>query len=191
VGTKDGDRWQESILATADLIYSELNVQQAMDAMASRIDETMSGRAPVLLAVMTGGMVPAVWLSARLAMPHQLDYIHATRYRGSTTGGKLNWRAKPCTDLAGRSVLIVDDILDEGVTLRAVADYCHKAGAREVRIAVLVQKLHERNVARITPDFKGLDVPDRYVFGCGMDYREYFRNLTGIYALPAEENSEE
>jgi len=84
-------------------------------------------------------------------------------------------------------VLIVDDILDEGVTLRAVADYCRDAGAREVRVAVLVQKLHDRNQVGVRPDFKGLDVPDRYVFGCGMDYREYFRNLTAIYALPVGE----
>lgn len=187
VNSEDVSGRLESLLARAELIHSEEAVQQALDAMARQIGETMGGRDPVLLAVMTGGMVPAVWLSARLSFPHQLDYVHATRYEGTTRGGALHWRARPRTDLEGRCVLIVDDILDEGVTLRAVADYCRNAGAREVRVAVLVQKLHDRNQVGVRPDFKGLDVPDRYVFGCGMDYREYFRNLTAIYALPVGE----
>lgn len=175
----------------AELIYSREQVRRAIDAMSCRIDEVMGGHDPVLIAVMTGGMIPAVWLSSRLPFPHQLDYVHATRYEGATRGGELRWRAKPCTDLTGRSVLIVDDILDEGVTLRAVTEFCREAGAREVRVAVLVQKQHDRNLVGIRPDFKGLDVPDRYVFGCGMDYQEYFRNLTAIYALPVEEGTGE
>ncbi len=177
--------------ATADLIHPAEAVRHALDGMARRVAEKMSRKDPVLLAVMTGGMMPTVWLSTRLDFPHQLDYVHATRYVSGTRGGELEWRARPGTDLAGRSVLIVDDILDEGVTLGAVADYCRDAGAGEVRIAVLVQKCHDRNRARIRPDFKGLDVPDRYVFGCGMDYHEYFRNLTSIYALAVEEGPRE
>lgn len=170
-----------------ELVHGEREVQQALDEMARRITAVLAGHDPVLLAVMTGGMVPAVWLSSRLSFPHQLDYLHATRYEGGTRGGELRWRARPGIDLTGRSVLIVDDILDEGLTLRAVADYCRDAGAREVHTAVLVRKLHDRTLPGIEPDFRGLDVPDRYVFGCGMDYHEYFRNLTAIYALPIEE----
>jgi len=180
----------DDVLARSEMIHSARAVQIALDGMARNIDERMARSAPVLLAVMTGGMVPAVWLSSRLHFPHQMDYVHATRYVGGTRGGQLAWRARPGADLAGRAVLIVDDILDEGITLRAIVDYCQEAGAREVKVAVLVQKRHDRNLTGLVPDFKGLDVPDRYVFGCGMDYREYFRNLPAIYALTAPEDED-
>ena len=180
----------DEVLARSEMIHSPRAVQTALDGMARNIDESMARSDPVLLAVMTGGMVPAVWLSSRLNFPHQMDYVHATRYVGGTRGGQLAWRARPGTDLEGRAVLVVDDILDEGITLRAIVDYCRQAGAREVRVAVLVQKRHDRNLTGLVPDFKGLDVPDRYVFGCGMDYREYFRNLPAIYALTSREDED-
>lgn len=180
----------DEVLARSEMIHSPGAVQTALDGMARNIDESMARSDPVLLAVMTGGMVPAVWLSSRLNFPHQMDYVHATRYVGGTRGGQLAWRARPGTDLEGRAVLVVDDILDEGITLRAIVDYCRQAGAREVRVAVLVQKRHDRNLTGLVPDFKGLDVPDRYVFGCGMDYREYFRNLPAIYALTSREDED-
>lgn len=180
----------DEVLARSEMIHSPGAVQTALDRMARNIDESMARSDPVLLAVMTGGMVPAVWLSSRLNFPHQMDYVHATRYVGGTRGGQLAWRARPGNDLEGRAVLVVDDILDEGITLRAIVDYCRQAGAREVRVAVLVQKRHDRNLTGLVPDFKGLDVPDRYVFGCGMDYREYFRNLPAIYALTSREDED-
>lgn len=187
---KDNGNNMDEVLARSEMIHSPRVVQTALDGMARNIDESMARSDPVLLAVMIGGMVPAVWLSSRLNFPHQMDYVHATRYVGGTRGGQLAWRARPGTDLEGRAVLVVDDILDEGITLRAIVDYCRQAGAREVRVAVLVQKRHDRNLTGLVPDFKGLDVPDRYVFGCGMDYREYFRNLPAIYALTSREDED-
>jgi hypoxanthine phosphoribosyltransferase len=174
------------VLAESELIHSPGAVQRALDRMAAAVTERLGGSDPVLVAVMTGGMIPAVWLGTRLSFPHQLDYAHATRYVGSTRGGNLRWRARPRLPLAGRVVLVVDDILDEGITLREIAAYCREQGASQVLTAVLVRKQHDRAVGGAEADFVGLEVPDRYVFGCGMDYHEYFRELTGIYALPAE-----
>ena len=170
----------------SELIHSPKSVQRCLDRMAAAVTERLGGSDPVLVAVMTGGMIPAVWLSTRLAFPHQLDYVHATRYVGSTRGGELHWRARPRLPLGDRAVLVIDDILDEGITLREIAAYCREQGASQVLTAVLVRKQHDRAVGGVEADFVGLEVPDRYVFGCGMDYHEYFRELTGIYALPAE-----
>lgn len=184
-----GDNMEE-VLARADLIHSAQAVRKALDKMAEHIARSMSDLNPIVLAVMTGGMVPAVRLSSRLTFPHRMDYVHATRYESGVKGGDLEWRARPHLDLDGNSVLIVDDILDEGITLRAIIDYCRRAGARDVRTAVLVEKEHDRNRAGVSPDFVGLQVPDRYVFGCGMDYREYLRHLPAIYALAREGESQ-
>ena len=184
-----GDNMEE-LLERAELIHPAQAVRGALDAMAEQITETLSDRDPILLAVMTGGMVPAVRLSSRLNFPHRMDYVHATRYESGVRGGRLEWRARPHLELAGSSVLIVDDILDEGITIRAIVDYCRHSGARDVRTAVLVEKQHSRNRTGVKPDFSGLQVPDRYVFGCGMDYRECFRHLPAIYALAAEEEDQ-
>lgn len=178
---------REAARRRAELVFDAGAVQAAVDRMAAEITRDLASANPLLLTVMTGGIVPVVWLSTRLDFPHQIDYVHATRYLGDTRGGRLEWRARPRIDLAGRSVLVVDDILDEGITLQAVARYCREQGAADVRIAALVRKRHERNVTEVEPDYLGLEVPDRYVFGCGMDYQEYYRNLPAIYALSEED----
>jgi hypoxanthine phosphoribosyltransferase len=178
---------REAARRRAELLHDADAVQAAIDRMAAEVARDLASANPILLTVMTGGIVPAVWLSTRLDFPHQIDYLHATRYVGDTRGGKLEWRTRPRIEVAGRSVLIVDDILDEGITLQAVARYCREQGAAEVRIAALVRKRHERNRAGVEPDYLGLEVPDRYVFGCGMDYQEYYRNLPAIYALSEED----
>ena len=106
------------------------------------------------------------------------------RYRQETTGGILEWKLQPESDMKDRTVLIVDDILDEGTTLCAIADYCLAHGAREVLTAVLVDKIHERKARPgLKADFTGLYVEDRFLFGYGMDYKGYWRNAPGIYAV--------
>jgi hypoxanthine phosphoribosyltransferase len=173
-------------LARSDVLHDRAAVAAAYDRLAADIERALGARDPLLLCVMVGGLMPAAELARRFGFPFQLDYLHATRYRGDTRGAALEWRARPSLPLAGRCVLLVDDILDEGVTLRAVAADCRARGAAEVRIAVLVKKDHARRVAGVEADFVGLRVPDRYVFGCGMDYREYHRNLPEIRALREE-----
>ena len=114
----------------------------------------------------------------------QAEYLHATRYRQETTGGILEWKLQPEADMKGRTVLIVDDILDEGTTLCAIADYCLAHGASEVLTAVLVDKEHDRKARPgLKADFTGLYVEDRFLFGYGMDYKGYWRNAPGIYAV--------
>jgi len=113
----------------------------------------------------------------------QFDYLHATRYRGETTGGDLVWKHKPATALFGRRVLLVDDILDEGYTLQGVRTWCLEQGATDVRIAALTVKLHDRALPDVKADYAGIDLPDRYVFGFGMDVNETLRCVPAIYAM--------
>jgi hypoxanthine phosphoribosyltransferase len=111
--------------------------------------------------------------------------VHATRYRGATSGGELAWIKRPACAFAGRMVLLVDDILDEGHTLKAIRDWLVGEGAARVYVIVLCEKRHARRVPGIAADFCGVEVPDRYVFGYGMDYHEQGRNLPAIYAVDA------
>lgn len=173
----------ERIRAEADLLHDEQSVALAIQQMAKQITEEMADTNPLVICVMNGGLMLTGWLTSHLAFPLQLDYAHVTRYRGATLGGELEWIAQPRASLQDRTLLLVDDIFDEGLTLASLVDACHELGARQVRTAVLVRKLHERTLTDMRPDFVGLTVPDRYVFGCGMDYRHYWRNLPAIYAL--------
>ncbi len=167
----------------SDCLYDEAEVQAALDRMAEAVHRDLADRDPLLLCVMNGGLYTMAELSRRLAFPLQMDYLQATRYRGRTTGSEVAWLARPQHPLRDRHLLVVDDILDEGHTLAAILQYCRDAGAASVRTAVLVQKRHQRLAAGVRANYIGLEVPDRYVFGCGMDYHDYLRNLPGIHAV--------
>jgi len=172
--------------ARATCLWPAEAVHSALDRLAAEVTERLETHVPVLLCLMNGGVYPTGQLMDRLRFPLELDYVHATRYRGDTEGGAIEWRARPRIPLAERSVLLVDDILDEGYTLAAVQDYCHTQGAREVSTLVLVEKQHDRCIPEARRDFVGLPVPDRYVYGAGMDYHGLFRNQAAVYALPDE-----
>ena len=133
---------------------------------------------------MNGGLILAGRILPRLPFPLELAYLHATRYGHAIQGTLLDWRVRPTQDLRGRTVLVLDDILDEGHTLEAIIAHLKEEGAAEVLSAVLVHKLHERKAKPgMRADFTGLDIPDRFLFGCGMDYKGYWRNAPGIYAV--------
>ncbi len=172
----------EEVFATADCLYPQEAVESALDQLASAIGARLADRDPLVLCVLTGGIPTVGHLLTRLVFPLHLDYLHATRYRNQTAGGALTWVARPKTPLVDRVVLVVDDILDEGITLHAILEECRKAGAAEVLSAVLVRKDRPRAVD-VCPDFVGLEIPDRYVFGYGLDYHGYWRNAPGIYAV--------
>lgn len=172
----------ETVRAEADCLYSDTQLAKALDIMAAAISKRLSDQNPLVLSVLIGGIMPTAELLKRLDFPLQVDYVHASRYREKTSGGTLHWLRAP-GELSGRSVLLVDDILDEGHTLRAIADACHNAGAAEVLTAVLVDKQVDRQQGLSHADFTGVSIPNRYVFGCGMDYKGYLRNLPGIYAV--------
>lgn len=169
-------------LAQADVLHTEQALMAALDRMAAEITAQLEHSNPLVLCVMIGGLIPAGHLLTRLRFPLQLDYIHATRYRGQTSGGELHWRVRPHGSLAGRVVLLIDDILDEGHTLAAIVKDCYAQGAKEVLTAVALVKEHGRGHA-MQANFSGLTVNDRYVFGFGMDYKEFWRTLPAIYAV--------
>jgi len=173
------------VYARADLIYSKADIDAAYDRMAMAISECLRDSNPVVMTVMVGGMIPAGQLLPRLDFPLQMDYLHASRYRGATRGGELHWLVRPSASLQDKVVLLIDDILDEGVTLAEICKACREAGAREVYIAVLLDKRAKRKNG-LQADFVGYEIEDRYVFGCGMDYKGYLRNVPGIYAIPDE-----
>lgn len=181
------------VLAQAECIYSAAKLEHTLQQLAEQINAQLlplSEQQPVLLMpVMNGGLVLCGQLMTRLTFPLQVDYLHATRYRDKTRGSDLHWKASPQQSLQGRTLLIVDDILDEGYTLQAVLEYCRQQGAAQVYSVVLVEKNHPRARADIKADFTGLTVEDRYVFGFGMDYKGYHRNLNGIYALASKAES--
>ncbi|KRG70876.1 hypoxanthine-guanine phosphoribosyltransferase [Pseudoxanthomonas dokdonensis] len=173
-------------LANAELLVDKTTIDQAIAGMAAPIARDYAGEVPVYLTIMHGALPFAGQLALELGalgLDLEFDYLHATRYRGENTGGELVWKHRPATALYGRRVLLVDDILDEGYTLAAVKQWCLEQGATDIRIAALTTKQHDRCLPDICADYVGLQVPDRYVFGYGMDYYEQGRNLPGIYAL--------
>jgi hypoxanthine phosphoribosyltransferase len=173
-----------AIFAEADLLVGEPEVTAAIVRMAREITGQLKDSNPVLLCVMNGGLIFTGQLLTRLVFPLEVDYVHATRYGHETNGSHLHWTVRPQLDLKGRTVLLLDDILDEGVTLAAIAEYCRQQGASQVYMAVLVEKLHLRKVTPgMRADFSGIEVGDRFLFGYGLDYKGYWRNAPGIYAV--------
>ena len=169
------------VFEQADLVHSADAVESALDAMGVAITSKLSDTNPLLVCILTGGVVPFGKLLPRLQFPLTIDYVHATRYGDKLHGGQLHWISGPHQDPKDRIVLLVDDILDEGTTLAGIEERYRGDGARVVYKAVLVTKDRQRpNEVHI--DFPGLTVPDRYVFGYGMDYKGYLRNAPGIYA---------
>lgn len=176
-----------SVYEKATCIYSKDEVEKALDRMAREITEKLAEKNPIFLCVVVGGIIPLGSLLTRLTFPLEIDYVHATRYLGQTTGGELHWKAKPNCEFKDRTVLIVDDILDSGLTLAAIINYCHEQKVEKVYTSVLVDKQHVRVPEGLQKaDFTGLFVGDYYVFGYGMDYKGYLRNAPGIFAIAPE-----
>ena len=152
--------------------------------MGKEVTEKLKDSNPIVISVMNGGMIFTSKLMLRMQFPLELSYIHASRYNNKTTGTDLQWKYKNLQNVAGRTVLIVDDILDEGKTLAALIDHFKQEGATKVYSAVLVNKKHNRKaVSDSTADFIGLETADKYLFGYGLDYKGYLRNANGIYAV--------
>jgi hypoxanthine phosphoribosyltransferase len=175
------------VLDKAERLYDMHDINKALDEIAKSITEKLSDKNPLILCVMLGALIPTGHLLTRLNFPLEVDYIHATRYRGTTRGGDLHWLVEPRQSLRDRTVLIIDDVMDGGLTLAAIIDYCKQARAKEVYSAVMINKRRKREDSVTSePDFKGLDTEDKYLFGFGLDYNEYLRNAPGIYAVAKE-----
>lgn len=166
----------------SDLLLNEQVVSQTIRSLGALITTECADDFPVVLSVMNGALVFAGQLVPYLAFPLELDYIHVTRYQGGIEGKEVAWLARPSKDLNSRNVLILDDILDKGITLKAIVDDCYLNGAKQVKVAVLLEK-ELAETKPVKADYMGLKVPDRYVFGFGMDINGFWRNLPAIYAL--------
>jgi hypoxanthine phosphoribosyltransferase len=169
-------------LETADLVCSTAAVSAAVTRLAREISATLADSFPLVLCVMRGAVIFAGQLLPQLKFPLEFDYLDLTRYGEATRGGEISWRVMPGTAVAGRTVLVLDDILDQGNTLAAIREKLLAAGAGCVYYAVLTEKDVGR-AKSVRADFIGLRLPDRYVFGCGMDVGGLWRNLPEIYAL--------
>jgi hypoxanthine phosphoribosyltransferase len=177
----------QALLKRAECLHDMSAINKALDKMGSEITAKLGESNPIIICVMTGALVAMGHLLTRLNFPLEIDYIHATRYRGSSRGGDLHWLVEPRRDLKDRAILIVDDIMDGGLTLSAIIDYCKQAQAKEVYSAVMVNKKRQREPGvEFEPDFYGVTTADRFLIGFGLDYEEYFRNLPGIYAVQDE-----
>lgn len=175
-----------SILNNAELIYSADDVNTAITRIAISLTADYMDKNPLIITVMNGGMMFAGQLLPLLRFPLDCDYIHASRYGNGTHGTELTWIAMPRESVTGRHVLLLDDILDEGYTLAAIKEKLAAQGATQVSCAVLTNK----NIGKTKPiqaDYVGLHLPNRYVFGCGMDISGAWRNLPAIYALKTSE----
>ena len=168
---------------TAEEIASAQTVSRALDRLAADIAAALAETCPILLAVMRGGAFTATELARRFDFPAEFDYVHATRYANTLEGGALEWIVKPGDGVRRRTVLVIDDILDRGTTLAALQRELAALGASRVLTAVLVKKRFDRPLERPHVDFVGLETEDRYLFGCGMDYKGHWRGLPALYAL--------
>lgn len=175
-----GKAWK--ILDDAELVCSAERIEQSIVGVAAAITEQYRDRFPLLLCVMNGAVFFCGKLMPLLRFPLSLDYVHASRYGAKTSGGVVHWRMLPQPIVRDRDVLIVDDILDAGETLREIRHKVLEGGARSCAVAVLTNKLTGKDKP-LRADFVAVDIPDRFVFGCGLDVSGYWRNLPAIYAV--------
>ncbi|MEO1946414.1 MAG: hypoxanthine-guanine phosphoribosyltransferase [Methylophilaceae bacterium] len=166
----------------AEMLYSEQDVSSAILSIATALNAVYQDEPPIVLSVMNGATYFTGQLLSHLDFPLELDYVHATRYQGGVEGKNVRWIVKPKAEVKNRSVVVLDDILDEGVTLQSIVDACHALGAKQVEVAVLVDKALNKTKP-LTADYVGITAPNRYLFGCGMDINGWWRNLPAIYAL--------
>lgn len=177
-----------AVHARSACLLSPEQVERALCEMATAIERDLHDDNPIVLCVLIGGVVLTGKLLTLVNFPLQVDYIHASRYDGAMVGEQLKWVVKPRASLKGRTVLIIDDILDHGITLAGIIDYCQAQGASQIKTAVLIEKAVQRPVHAVQKaDYTGAVVEDRYVFGYGMDYKGYLRNVPGIFAVADED----
>jgi hypoxanthine phosphoribosyltransferase len=170
----------------AEQLYSQQQVDDAIADMAVKLGVDIQDDFPLMMCVMNGGLYLTGQLMRHWHFPLTVDYVHATRYRLSTLGRDVLWKAYPQNNLKDRHVVIVDDIFDQGYTLEEVRAYCLSQGAKKTTSVFLIRKHHERKRADIEADHVALECGDEYVYGSGMDLHSHFRNQAGIYAISYE-----
>ena len=172
----------QALIRKSSVIYSEIEIKTVIKNIADQVNQTIKTDDLYVLCVMNGALIFAGQLLPRLEKNIQYSYVHATRYASSLTGGPIHWLVKPPIDIEGKTVLILDDILDEGITLREIAATCIAMKAKAIFTAVLFDKEIAKEKSYL-PNFIGLKVPNRFVFGYGLDCKGLGRNLPHLYAL--------
>lgn len=173
----------EKTLRNSECLISSIEVAAAYERLAAQLNLHYAGLNPIVMVVMNGGLIPAGQLLTHLTFYHRMHYIHASRYRDNEGTNELDWKFKPDVSIEGEHVLLIDDIFDEGITLKTVVEELSKEKPLSIESCVLLNKQHDRKVEGFDVDFVGIDVADRYVYGCGMDFHGYLRHLPGIYAI--------
>ena len=173
----------EEALRNSECLISSFEVSSAYERLAASVNLHYAGQNPIVMVVMNGGLIPAGQLLTQFTFYHRMYYIHASRYRNNEGTNDLEWKFKPDISLAGEDILLIDDIFDEGITLKTVVEELSKEKPLSLECCVLLNKEHDRKVEDFDVDFVGINVADRYVYGCGMDFHGYLRHLPGIYAI--------
>lgn len=172
-----------AVMKSATEIVSSVDIDNAFDRMSAEIAAHVADSNPTILAVMQGGVFTATQLCRRFTFPCRFDFVHGSRYGDELEGSDLNWRVPPSVNLAGRTVVIVDDILDRGLTLADLQIQLAEIGVKKAYSAVLVSKRLHESIERPFVDFVGLQADDVFLFGCGMDYKGYWRGLSSLFAV--------
>lgn len=179
-----------ALLTNATQIVTPAEVQAAVTTVADHLNARFGAPGatefPLVLGVMGGAVVFTGTLLPQLAFPLDFDYIHVSRYGDDDRGGELVWKVIPRQNVAGRTILLVDDILDEGETLAHVKQRLLDMGAAEVMVVVFADKDLGR-AKPITADLVGLSLPNKFVVGFGMDVYGYWRNLPGLWTIRPED----
>ena len=167
----------------AELLVSEQTIKQSVKKIASKISDSLKDEQPIFVILMNGGLGLYGLLNQYVNIYYEVNYIHPSRYDASINGSELRWLKKPDNSFSNRTLLLIDDVFDKGVTLREAVKECKKSGATKVFTAVLVEKQVTDREKTIDVDFTALNLPDKFLIGAGMDYQGMFRNLKDIYAL--------
>ena len=143
----------ETVLRNSECLIDSGRINAAYDHLAAQLNLHYAGLNPLILVVMNGGLIPAGQLLTRLSFFHRMDYLHATRYRDNAASNDLVWKMRPTAPIAGEHILLIDDIYDEGVTIKAIIEELKAQNPQSLRSAVLLNKKHDRKVGGLRAGF--------------------------------------
>lgn len=185
------DQAIERLPADAHVIFTAVEIDAIISRMAREISADLSGSNPIIMPVLLGGAFTAIRLMQHFEFPYEMDTVRIARYGNDLRGGQVHWFARPCLELDGRNILLVDDVLDRGITLQAVQHELKRMNAASVSTAVLIRKTLDAKAERPAVDYVGADAPNEFLFGCGMDLEGRWRGLPGLYAVDRSRESSE
>jgi hypoxanthine phosphoribosyltransferase len=165
------------------VLFDESTILRRLDELAAEISEDYRDRELTVIAILNGSIIFMADLLRRIPLPLKLDCLSVASYHGGTvTSGEIVFRQIVLPNVQGRHILILDDILDSGVTLAAICDKLTAEQPRSVRVCVLLRKVKDR-LRPVDADYVGFNIGDEFVVGYGLDYMERYRNLPCIGVL--------